>query len=265
MKKTAIIVGAILASLSVTPVHAASTKPLVIIDSYFDSRVVSSNVSCIVVQTETPCTNVVTSIPTSLSDEINHGDAMVEVAKKQSPGIKIIALRSGIPSAKSVSGVNPANFILALRWVEKNASQVGAVSFSRYFNHATKACTPIASAPYTPESADIEIKRLITSLASKGIPVFSATGNTVGKPVDYPACIIDTNSVSVGSLNKTGTLVLGGAADPNTDYFVPLGANLVYVSPVLGKIPNTTSSATVAVAAKFISSLLDNRLVNVLQ
>jgi hypothetical protein len=265
MKKTAIIVGAILASLSITPVQAAEVKPLVIIDSYFDSRVASENVSCIVVQTELPCTNVVTSIPTSLSDEINHGNAMVEVAKKQNPNIKIIALRSGSPSTKSVSGVNPATFISALRWVEKNQSKVGAVSFSRYFNHASKPCMPTASSPYTPESADLEIKRIISSLKSAGVPVFSSTGNTSGKKVDYPACILDINSVGVGSLNKLGALVVSGAADANTDFFAPLGGNLAYVSPVLGRIANTTSSATVAVAARYVSGLLDNKFVNVLQ
>ena len=265
MKKTSIIVGAILASLTITPAQAADVKPLVIIDSYFDSRVASSNVSCIVVQTESPCSDVVTAIPSLLSDEINHGDAMVEVAKKQNPNVKIIALRSGIPSAKSVSGVNPATFILALRWVEKNSNKIGAVSFSRYFNHASKPCMPIASSPYTPESADVEIKRLVSSLKSKGVPVFSATGNTVGKPVDYPACILDTNSVGVGSLNKLGVLVPGGSSDINTDFFAPLGANLVYSSPVLGKIANTTSSATVAIAVQWLYNNAGQKFVNVLQ
>jgi hypothetical protein len=265
MKKTAIILGALIASVSLSPAQAVETKALVVIDSYFDSRVASGNVSCIVVQTELPCTNVVTSIPASLSDEINHGNAMVEVAKKQNPNVKIIALRSGSPSAKSVSGVNPASFISALRWVEKNQSKVGAVSFSRYFNHASKPCMPTASSPYTPESADLEIKRIISSLKSVGIPVFASTGNTTGKKVDYPACIIETNSVGVGSLNKFGALVVSGAADANTDFFAPLGGHLAYVSPVLGRIANTTSSATVAVATKHVLGLLDNKFVNVLQ
>lgn len=264
MKKTAIIVGAILASLSITPVQAAEAKALVIIDSYFDSRVASENVSCIVVQTELPCTNVVTSIPVSLSDEANHGNAMVEVAKKQNPNVKIIALRSGSPSAKSVSGVNPATFILALRWVEKNQSKIGAVSFSRYFNHASKPCMPTASAPYTPDTADLEIKRIISSLKSVGVPVFAATGNTVGKKVDYPACILDTNSVSVGSINKFGVLAPGGANDANTDFFAPLGVTLKYKSQLLGNINNTTSSATVAAASIWMLGSLDKKFFSVL-
>lgn len=265
MKKTAIILGALVASLSLTPAVAAEEKSLVIIDSYFDSRVTSSNVSCIVVATELPCRDVVTNLSVPVSNEINHGDAMVEVAKKQNQNIRIIALRAGTPSAKSVSGVTPSGFISALKWVSKNSSKVSAVSFSRYFNHATKTCMPTASAPYTPESADLEIRSLISSLAKLGIPVFSATGNTVGKKVDYPACITETNSVGVGSLNKNSVLVLGGAADSTTDFFTPLGAILSYNSTVFGKIPNTTSSATVAVASKFVAGLLDNKFVNVLQ
>jgi hypothetical protein len=124
---------------------------------------------------------------------------------------------------------------------------------------------PTASAPYTPESADLEIRRLTASLVGKGIPVFSATGNIVRKPVDYPACIFDTTSVSVGSLNKFGSLVVAGAADDNTDLFVPLGGHLVYTSPVMGRIPNTTSSATVASAVQWLLGNARQKFVNVLQ
>jgi hypothetical protein len=228
----------------VTPIHsqAANTKALVIIDSYFDSRVTGPTVSCIIVLTNTLCTDVVKTLPKSLSDNLNHGTAMVQVAKKQDINLNIIALRSS-PSPQS--DVTPATFIDALRWVDANSTKVSAVSFSRFFNNALKPCMPSASAPYTPDTADKEIKRLVSVLKSKGIPVFASTGNAPKKTVDYPACITDTNSVTSP----------GNVFDLNTDFSVDLqrtnGAN--FISSLFGLIPLTTSSATAAVAARWVS------------
>lgn len=265
MKKTAIIIGAILASLSLTPAQAADTKSLVIIDSYFDSRVINGTVSCVTLQNQS-CVDVVKNIPASLSDNVNHGDAMVEVARKQNPNLSIIALRSGIPSTSSVSDVNAGNFIDALNWVAKNSNKVGAVSISRYFN-GVSTCTPATTntASYGGVSkADATIRSLITQLKSIGIKIFVATGNTFKANVSYPACILETESVSVGALNKFGQTVSTFSFDSNTDYFASSTVSS-YKSPVLGLIPNTTSAGNVAVAAKFVSGLLDNKFVNVVQ
>ena len=228
----------------VTPIQsqATETKSLVIIDSYFDSKVIGSNVLCFVVSTNTSCTDVVKKFPKSLSDNVNHGNAMVEVAKKQNANLNIIALRSS-PSPQS--DVNPATFIAALQWVDANSAKISAVSLSRFFNHPSKPCMPSASAPYTIDAADREIKRLISALKSKGIPVFVSTGNAPKKKVDYPACITDTNSVTSP----------GNISDSNTDFSVDLqktnGSN--FISNVFGLVPLTTSSATAAVAARWVS------------
>lgn len=264
MKKTAVVLGVILASLTVAPAQA-ETKSLVIIDSYFDSRVIGGNVSCFTLA-DKACTDIVTKIPASLSDNINHGDAMVEVAKKQSPTLPIIALEAGSASKASVTDVNAGNFIDALSWVAKNSSKVRAVSISRYFNGAS-GCTPasINTATYGGVAkADATIRSLIASLKASGIKIFVATGNTMGTTISYPACIEDTESVSVGSINKAGVFVSSFAANQTTDYFATSSV-YSYKSPVLGLIPNTTSAGNVAVAAKYVASLLDNKLVNVLQ
>lgn len=265
MKKTAIIVGAILASLSLTPAQAADVKSLVIIDSYFDSRVIGGNVSCTTLDNK-QCLDVVTKIPTSLSDNINHGDAMVEVAKRQNPSLPIIALRSGVPGSTYVSDVNAGNFIEALNWVSRNASKVSAVSISRYFN-GTTPCSPasVNTAAYGGVAkADATIRSLILSLKQIGIKVFIATGNTRGTTISYPACITDTESVSVGALNKYGVIISSFAANETTDYFASSSV-YSYKSPVLGLIPNTTSAGNAATAAKFVSGSLDNKFVSVLQ
>jgi hypothetical protein len=245
MKKVIKLSSILFAVLFIIPVpvavNAADTKSLVIIDSYFDSRVASSNVSCVVVATKAPCTDVVKKFPKSLSDNVNHGNAMVEVAKKQSASLNIIALRSS-PSPQS--DVNAVSFIAALQWVDVNSASISAVSVSRFFNHPSKPCMPSASAPYTVDAADKEIKRLISVLKSKGIPVFVSTGNAPKKKVDYPACLTDTNSVTSP----------GNIFDSNTDFSVDLqqtnGSN--FISNVFGLVPLTTSSATSAVAAQWV-------------
>lgn len=269
MKKTIIIIGAIIASLSVTPVQAAPSpsKALVIIDSYFDSRVTGGNVSCLTLQDKV-CEDVVlkTAIPTSLSSSINHGNAMAEVAKKQGADLPIILLRSTTPGPKYVPEVNAGNFIDALNWVSRNSSKVGAVAVSRYFN-GNAGCTPATAGTASyggVAKADATIRSLIASLKASGIKVFVSTGNTRGTKIDYPACITDTESVSVGGQNKLGQIVSSFAADANTDYFASSSV-YSYKSPVLGLIANTTSAGNVAVAAKYLLGTLDNKFVNVLQ
>lgn len=263
MKKTAIILGAILALVSVAPVQAAESKSLAIIDSYFDSSVSVSQSVCVAV---VGCNITLSSKPTTLSSPANHGNGMVEVAKKQSPDIKIVAIRSANTTARATSEMNAGDFIRALKWVDSNSSGIGAVSLSRFFN-GTSACTPNSAG--TAEfggvrGADATIKTLIDSLSKKGIPVFAATGNKFKAAVDYPACITTTNSVSVGGMNKLGATVSVYSFDSNTDYFAP-GSVSNYRSTLFGLIPNTTSAGTVAVATKYLSGILDNKFVNVLQ
>lgn len=261
MKKIVALVAVLFSVVVPVQSQAADTKALVIIDSYFDSRVTGAEVVC---RQNLDCS--VTSLPasTSLSSPINHGVGMVEVAKRQSNSIKIIALRSATATKKSANELNAGDFIEALTWVNNNSSVVSAVSVSRYFN-GTKPCSPSSTgtAPYGGVAkADQKIKTLISELKLKNIPVFASTGNTFGKSVDYPACILDTNSVSTGGFNKNNIIVSANAFDANTDFFA--SSNLYnYESQVFGFIPQTTSSATVAVAAKYVSGQELTKIVQV--
>jgi hypothetical protein len=255
MKKIVAIVVVLFSVVVPVQSQAADQKALVIIDSYFDSRVTDSNVACITLQ-EKPCTDLVKVFPTSLSDNLNHGNVMVEIAKKQNPNIKIIAIRSA-PSP--TSDVNASGFISALTWVSKNTSQVAAVSFSRYFNHATKPCMPAPAAPYTPDTANNTINQLINSLNASGIKVFAATGNKIGKAVDYPACLTNTDSVAVGGQKLDGTYAGIYQHDSNTDYFVSQSYTTKF-----GPVANLTSPATAAVAATYVTKGLSTKVVSVL-
>lgn len=254
MKKLIALIAVLFSAIVPVQSVAADQKALVIIDSYFDSKVSGPNVTCITLQSAA-CTDIVTISSPSLSSDINHGNAMAEVAKKQNPNLPIILLRAGIVNARSVNGVNPGDFITALRWVDANSSKVGAVSFSRGMNGPT-SCS-VASTNTAPYGgivmADKTIRELISNLKTKGIPVFVATGNTSGTKIDYPACINDTVSVSVGALNSKGSIVAAHAYDINTDY---LGLYSVrsFKSSVMGVIPNTTSSSTVGIAAQYVTS-----------
>ena len=257
MKKVALAVAVILGLVVVQPVQASNQKALVIIDSYFDSKVSAPNIKCITL-TNTNCTNVVTVSNPSLSHAINHGNAMAEVAKKQSTSVPIILLVSAAVSSKSVAEVNAGNFIDALNWVNANSNTVGAVSVSRFFN-GNKECSPATTntAPYGGVGkADQTIRSLIATLKSKNIPVFVSTGNITSSKdiktkIDYPACITDTVSVSTGSLDAAGVLQSLNKLDANTDYVAD--ANISnFESAVLGRIPHTTSTATVAVATQYL-------------
>jgi hypothetical protein len=265
MKKIVFGIIAVLGIFYVQPAQAQSPKSLVIIDSYFDSKVNAPNIRCITLQ-NVACTDVVTGVNRSLSHEFNHGNAMAEVAKRQSSTLSIILLRSVVPSKASVSAVNAGNFIDALNWVNNNSSSIGAVSVSRFFENPRKLCSPstINTAPYGGvDKADLKIRELISVLKSKGIPVFASTGNNRGANVSYPACITDTVSVTTGSLDYSGTLQSGNAVDANTDY---AGDSTVFsfTSAVFGLIPNTTSASTVAVASKYlISGFAPNKVVPV--
>jgi hypothetical protein len=264
MKKAVGFLAVALGLSFIQPAQAADQKALVIIDSYFDSKVNAPNITCVTLLS-VACTDIVTVSAPDLSNVINHGNAMAEVAKKQNPALPIILLRSTTPSAKSVADMNAGNFIDALRWVDANSNKVGAVSFSRYFN-GSSTCSPAVTntAAYGGvAAADKTIRALILTLKSKGISIFAATGNTRGTKIDYPACITDTVSVSVGGLDGAGNVISSKAFDVTTDYVADY---LVYNynSKVFGLIPQTTSSATVAVAAQSLTKGLSTKVVQVL-
>jgi hypothetical protein len=250
MKKIAVGFAAVMFSTMVlVPSEATTPKALVIIDSYFDSKVNAPNIKCVTTK-NVPCTDVVVAKNASLSHDINHGNAMVEVAKKQSTSVPITLLIPTSPSKNSVSAVNVGHFIDALTWVNNNSTTVGAVSVSRFFGNPKSTCAPanVNAAPYGGiAKADATARSLIATLKSKNIPVFVSTGNAPKTKVDYPACIADTVSVtSPGNISDASTDV-NGSLDNNAGVFN-------FNSPVLGPIPQTTSSVTVAVATQYIAT-----------
>jgi len=231
-----------------SPTPVVNTKPVVIIDSYFDSRVANTTIICIATD---KCVN--TAKPSArVSDPVNHGMAMVEVARRNNPNVPLVLLRSANVDKKGAVGIlNGNDFLAALKWVDANSSNVSAVSFSYGLSgNMTKPgdCKLSPTGLVNISVTDPAIRSTVASLKNKGIPVFVSTGNDSNKkPVAYPACITDTVSVSTFPV---------GNHDQNTDYFgvLPTG-KFNYGSVLFGLIPQTTSSANVAVATQWQKGL----------
>ena len=178
--------------------------------------------------------------------------AMVEVARRNNPNVPLVLLRSANVDKKGAVGIlNGNDFLAALKWVDANSSNVSAVSFSYGLSgNMTKPgeCKLSPTGLVNIKIVDPAIRSTVTSLKNKGIPVFVSTGNDSNrKPVAYPACITDTVSVSTFPV---------GNHDANTDYFgvLPTG-KFNYGSVLFGLIPQTTSSANVAVATQWQKGL----------
>ena len=231
-----------------TPTPAVNTQPIVIIDSYFDTRVANTTIVCIATD---KCVN--TPKPSKrVSDPVNHGMAMVEVARRNNPEVPLVLLRSATVSNKGAVGIlNGNDFLAALKWVDANSSNVSAVSFSYGLSgNMTKPgeCKLSPTGLVNIKIVDPAIRSTVANLKNKGIPVFVSTGNDSNrKPDAYPACITDTVSVSTFPV---------GNHDANTDYFgvLPTG-KFNYGSVLFGLIPQTTSSANVAVATQWQKGL----------
>ncbi len=252
MKKIVALVAVLFSVVVPVQSQASNTKSLVIIDSYFQSSVASNPITA----TGSACKQVAPVKNARPDSPYNHGTAMYAVAKLQNPGLNIIPLCG----ASATADMTPAMFIATLTWVNKNSSNIGAVSFSRFFNHASKPCMPTASAPYTPDTADKEIKRLISELSTKGIKVFVSTGNTVGKSVNYPACLVQTESVV--HADETGSSL--GQFNSNTKYFVKItddGSKSAYSTTTFGLVSHSSSSAAVAVAAMWLTTNTNSGIV----
>jgi hypothetical protein len=266
MKKTTIIVGAILASLSLTPAYAEPVKTLAIVDSYFDTSKLSGNIENICIAT-TGCDLTPNYRSASFSDPLNHGTAMAELAIKQNPKIKLVLIRAASQTknlrtgAVSIGLINGNDLLRSLQIVSAR-KDINAVSFS-YNLSGNGSCSLSTSGGVNARIVDPQIRSTIASLKNSGVPFFSSTGNRAGSAVNYPACILDTDSVGVGNLNNLNRVVSVFTFDANTDYFVT-GAVSNFRSSIFGLIPNTTSAGNVVAAAMHVSGTLSGKFINVL-
>lgn len=257
MKKVVLLIVALVAALFPTTQAQANNKSLVIIDSYFDSRALVGNTTCVTLS-NTICTDDIKVIPAQPSHEVNHGNSMALVARKQSASINILLVRSGTvvinkrdANKSYVNAMTVDQLNQALLFVKNNASKISAVSLSR--GSADKG-----TCSTTNRNTDASIKSLISQLKSMNIPVFISTGNKPGSPVEYPACISDSMSVAAG----IGGTVYNSNYSSSVDYVGSTPANVFSYNLGSMLVPQTTSSATAAVAAQYVSGATLSGTVN---
>lgn len=264
MKKTILAVIVAVLSAFVTVPAQAENKSLVIIDSYFDSRIGNTPIVCIV---GNPCLIDSKTKSTSLTHPVNHGVAMVDAVKSKFPGVSVIALRT----ADAKTEMNVGHLVASLEWALQNKDSIAALSLSRKMNGPAHNRTGCDAATVNTAhlggkaGADTKVRSLIAQLKTNGIPVFVSTGNGAGNIVDYPACITDTNSVSTGSANNAGLPASTNKFNADTDYFVTIANNKFnIVGNIFPSLPNTTSLATVLAAGKYVSESSITKFISVL-
>jgi len=269
MKKIAVgFVSAVLLVLSFQPVHAEDQRVLAIIDSAVDSSKIPSVIyeACFTISSTMGCTNGQTFKDSSGSysfsegkgsansplwpstqignlGTIYHGYNVTQAALTTSPGIKIVFIRmSGIAKANGMQSADPEDpksIIRALKWVSDNAEKysIDAVSISQSW------VTPNALALCSDKSATLNV----SSLTSKNIPVFAATGNNASTTlVGFPSCV---NGVTgVGALiTSTGLLETATNKGPGLDVVAKNSINIVRYNGTA--IDFTATSAATPIAA----------------
>jgi hypothetical protein len=250
-------------------VKRVKEKALVIVDAYFDSSKISGEVVNVCIA-RIGCELTPTPVA-GASSAFNHGTAMAELARKANPDVKIYLVRAAAAARDSRTGavtmqvINGNDFLNALRFVQSNKEEIGAVSFSYSMNgNMTKAgeCRLSTSGSVNVSVVDPQIRSTVAELKSSGIPVFAATGNDGNRrPVSYPACIQDVASVASGFGDR---FLSSSNHDAFTDYVGALPANtLSYTSTIFGTISHATSSATASVAAMWLDGLVTEKWVRV--
>lgn len=222
MKKLIIVaLSAVLAVMAIEPAHAEDQRVLAVIDSAIDSSKVPSVIyeACFTISTAMGCSNGQTlkdsngtysfsegkgsaSSPVWPSTQIGnlgkiyHGYNVVQAAVKSNPNMKIVFVRmAGVAKTNGMQAADPEDsksVIRAIKWISDNAEKysIDAVSISQSW------ITPKALSLCSEQT----LLSSVSSLSSKNIPVFAATGND-GSPdkVGFPSC--SSGVIGVGSAN----------------------------------------------------------------
>jgi hypothetical protein len=216
MKKISFVSAIVLAAVSlagIAPAQAEDQKTIAIIDSHFDSTLISGDVVEVCVVAKTLCDVVAQPITSKQFEDFNHGTIMADIVRQNNPTAKLILIRAANHTNNTVNG---NGFNAALDWIILNKDVYGIdnVSFSYNVGNGT-SCRPSTPGANI-QLAHNDIVADIQKLKSAGIVIYAASGNYAsGNRVDYPACIEDV--VAVGSTQWRGSqprsdIILGGHA-----------------------------------------------------
>lgn len=258
MKKTAIVIGALIASLTITPAQAVESPTVAIIDSGFNPSLIKNVVGevCILV-TKTGCnngtgfdqsvgaSNTNITLRANWKSEWDHGTKMASIVNQVNPDAKILLIRNAIvvpTGAVNIGG--EAEFAKSLKWVISNKTKynISAVSFSRgQQTWVKKGVCPVNK----------DIQADIISLQNLGVATVIAAGNNGDKTnINYPACIPEAVAISgIYSSSYTPKIwssynqTFGTNSGLLTDFFTYGNFNTV-----LGPVAESTSASTASFA-----------------
>lgn len=257
MKKISLSIAVALASFGIVPAQATTPHSIAIIDSNFDSSVISGSTLSVCVVDKALC-DIVTQPRTAPQFEaFNHGTVMADIIRANNPTANIILIRA---SNSTIGDVNGIGFEKALNWIQNNRSayNIKTVSFS-YNSGNGSTCLP-SSPGVNVRAMHSEIVSDVKRLLSVGTTVFAAAGNHSSREnyLAYPACIPEVVSVGSNLYSTTRRLAdvsvdAGAYLSPaltavNTSNFVSnkIGLGL----PNILRVGNTTSVATAIIASK---------------
>ena len=250
-----------IAFTTMQPSQAQDQKVLAIIDTAIEStkfpsiiyevcitsaKAVPSNMACPNGKTFMEGTGAAKAPwPTSLNNTTYHGDSMVKAALVVNPDVKIVFVRYSDINANGNSLNSPDVLVQAIKWVSDNADKysIDAVSVSQ---------SSISVNNLNRCNTDSVAISAISSLNSKNIPTFVATGND-GRTdmIGFPSCV--PGVIAVGALVNVSMFEKASNRG--------IGIKLVAIGKVdvtkFNGTPTTvygTSTATVTSASSYLKS-----------
>jgi hypothetical protein len=250
-------------TIALVPLQVAQAndqKVLAIIDSAIDYNKVSSVIYEACFTTNLSCPNKTNFMegkgaansnvwPSSIVNSIYHGHNMTQAALTVDPSIKIVFVRVANVTSSGNMLQDQKSLQSAIDWVSKNAEKYSidalSISLSSISTNNLNECTRNAV-----------VINAVSSLNSKNIPTFAATGNDGSlNVVGYPSCVSGVIGVGASwfdARTKSHIFAKSTNRGPGLDV---LGVAETLVVRYNGTTFDTsgTSGATVLAAAKYVS------------
>jgi len=261
MKK--VLLALLSATLLITvtqPAQAEDQKVLAIIDSAVNSDKISSVIYEACFTQNNSCPNNTNFMegkgaanshvwPSSIVNSIYHGHNMTQAALTVDPSIKIVFVRiANVTSSGNIlQDVKSLNS--AINWVSANAEKYSidavSMSLSSISKNNLNQCTTNSA-----------VADSVSSLNSKNIPTFAATGNDGSlNVVGYPSCVSGVIGVGASWFDaNTNSHIFAKSTNRGQGLDV-LGVAEALIVRYHGTTADTsgTSGATVLAAAKYVS------------
>ena len=253
MKKIAVGIIAVFSLVLLQPVHAESSKSIVIIDTAIDSSIPQLKaklVQEVCILDRMTCPNgqkfqeglgSATLLPSQVySNGFGHGTSMALIANKVNPDANIVFIRIvGMKPNGTMDNSSVFDIEKALSWVILNKEKYNIVSVSASMgSHTLK--TGLNYCPTNATHAGL-VGNIDKLLALNVATIFAAGNNRDYKRIDFPACI--TQAVAVGGATEGNSMSPFSNAAPEVDFY------FIEVFDINNKTFRGTSASAVAFSA----------------